>query len=72
MNKGNKMFKPNSNVGKKVQLLEDVSTMCGTFNKGHIMTIIAETSRGWDLEDIDGNRILEAGFNGHREYKIID
>lgn len=66
------MFKSNTNVGKKVQLLEDVSTMSGTFTKGHIMTIIDETSRGWDLEDADGNRILEAGFYGHREYKIID
>lgn len=66
------MFKPNSNVGKKVQLLEDVSTLSGIFPRGHIMTIIAETSRGWDLEDADGNRILEDGFYGHREYKIID
>ncbi|AXC39050.1 UNVERIFIED_ORG: hypothetical protein [Escherichia phage CMSTMSU] len=46
--------------------------MSGIFPRGHIMTIIAETSRGWDLEDADGNRILEAGFYGHREYKIID
>ncbi|EON7637034.1 hypothetical protein ABV23_RS00885 [Escherichia coli] len=66
------MFQSNTNVGKQVQLLEDVSTMSGTFTKGHIMTIIAETSRGWDLEDADGNHILEAGFYGHREYKIID
>ncbi|QXN76498.1 hypothetical protein [Escherichia phage BF17] len=66
------MFKSNTNVGKKVQLLEDVSTMSGTFTKGHIMTIIAETSRGWDLEDADGNRILEAGYFGHIEYKILD
>lgn len=67
------MFTPNtSNVGKRVVLLEDVSTLRGTFSKGHEMTIIGETSRGWDLEDADGNRILEAGMFGHKEFKLLD
>ena len=68
------MFTPHnqSKVGKRVVLLEDVSTLRGTFSKGHEMTIIGETSRGWDLEDAYGNRILEAGMFGHKEFKLLD
>ncbi len=68
------MFIPNdqSNVGKRVVLLEDVSTMAGTFHKGHEMTIIAEGPRGWDLCDDQGNKICEAGMFGHKEFKLLD
>ena len=67
------MFIPhNSKIGTQVQLLEDVSTCSGTFTKGHILTITGETERGYDLEDADGNRILEAGFSRFVEVDSTD
>lgn len=68
------MFTPHNQsvVGKRVVLLEDVSTLTGTFHKGHEMTIISVGPRGWDLRDDQGNNILEAGMFGHKEFKIID
>lgn len=66
------MFTSNSsNIGKRVVLLEEVETLSGKFSVGHEMVIIGETSRGWDLQDKQGNKILEAGLNGHKEYKIL-
>lgn len=59
-------------VGKQVVLLEDVETLAGIFTKGHEMTITGTSVRGWDLIDKEGNRILEAGWNNHREYKILE
>lgn len=49
-------------VGSKVELDEDVKVLAGTFTKGHRFTVIGEGERGFDLEDEDGNKLLETRF----------
>ncbi len=67
------MFIPNKNiVGRKVELLNDMSSLRGKFLKGSILTIVSVSPSGWDLEDNKGNRLIEIDINGHKHFKFLD
>lgn len=58
------MFIKNENlkVGQKVFSTVDLVTCAGKFTKGHEFSILEVTSRGYDLIDKDGNKVLETGW----------
>lgn len=45
--------------GLWVRLTRDVDVMAGRFTKGTVMKIIDSGPRGLDLQDQDGNKLLE-------------
>lgn len=55
-----------SMIGKKVLLTECKTSLAGYFEKGSIVTITDISDRGYTFSDSEGNRIIEAGFDGFR------
>ena len=52
-------FIPNTTIGKRVILANDVRVLKGTFTKGTEMTITGYGPRGTDLVDDYGNKLTE-------------
>lgn len=50
-------------IGEKVITTEKLSNLSGTLPKGSTVTVIGVDQRGYDLQDEDGNKILECGWN---------
>lgn len=50
-------------VGDTVITTREISSYTGTFGKGTIVKIIGMSPRGYDLQDDEGNRIVECGFS---------
>lgn len=51
-------------IGDKVKLTKDVSSFAGTLKAGTIVTVIGSNGyRGYDFQDDEGHKILEAGFD---------
>lgn len=60
-----------TDIGRTVRLIKPISCMAGTYTVGHEFKIIGQGNRGHDLEDKDGNRIIECGL--HRDcYKFVE
>ena len=57
-------------IGDKIILKEDVSTMAGTFSEGSELKITGFSDRGMDLVDGDGNKIIEFG-RLNEQYELI-
>ena len=53
-------------VGSRVRLTDDEEMINCTYTKGHEFNIISESERGFNLEDDDGNKILECLFIHHK------
>ena len=56
-------------VGEKVKTTRRISAGGGYFEKGSVVTITAIGDRGYDVEDEDGNRIIECGWEGFARIK---
>ena len=54
-------------IGSDVVTTRELSSFVGCFEKGTKVTIIGISERGYDLQDDNGNRILECGFNCVKE-----
>jgi hypothetical protein len=50
-------------VGDTVILEREVSCMAGTFTKGSKVKIVGSSYRGYNIEDEEGNRIIEVGYD---------
>ena len=50
-------------VGDVVRTRRIVDCFSGYFEKGTVVTVIGVSKRGYDLQDADGNRIIETGFD---------
>jgi len=53
-------------IGVRVRLTEDVEMFNCTYTKGHEFNVIAEGERGFDLQDDEGNKILETRLMSHK------
>lgn len=60
----------NLKIGDRIELTQDVSTMAGTFTKGHRLICIGRGSRGYDFVDADGNKLLETALLGEFYKKL--
>lgn len=58
-------------LGSRVRLTEDVDMHNVTYTKGHEFNVYAETQRGFDLIDDDGNKMDECLFI-HDKLELID
>lgn len=63
-----------SDVGRTVRLTKPINTGAGTYTVGHEFKIVGESNRGHDLQDKDGNNIIECGMHrGHYEFtEVLD
>lgn len=53
------------NIGKRVILTKKKEAMIGCFTIGSIVTITAvDMFRGYTIEDDNGNKLIETGFDG--------
>lgn len=58
-----------SKVGKQVVLTERKKSLAGYFEEGSIVTITdVDSRRGYSFTDSEGNRVIEAGWDGFREF----
>jgi hypothetical protein len=57
-------------VGKIVSLTKEKQSLAGRFTIGSMVKITEENpQRGYTFEDSEGNRVIEAGFDG---FKVIE
>ena len=56
-------FEPKFKIGDKAITTRIVSSMVGYFEVGTPVEVIGLSWRGYDLCDMEGNRILETGWN---------
>lgn len=49
-------------VGSYVTLKEELKTYNKTYEKGHMFKVYGSSYRGWDLIDLDGNKVDECLF----------
>jgi len=61
---------PQMEIGSKVKLTKDLKMITKIYKKGHEFTIIDQSRRGFDLQDKDGNKVLETLFI-HDQLKLI-
>lgn len=54
---------PKFEVGKWYYTEHKHSSLSGTFTRGSYIKIVGQSSRGYDIEDEDGNRITEIGWS---------
>lgn len=53
------------NIGQKVILTENKTSISGKFNSGDLVTISdMDPDRGYTFMDEEGNKVIEAGFTG--------
>lgn len=55
--------------GQKVKTLRKFESCAGYFEVGSIVTIIGVGPRGYDIEDDNGNKIVECGFS---DFELVD
>lgn len=54
-------------IGDKVILIEDIEMWNRTYKVGHVFTIYGDSGfRGWDLIDVDGNKIDETAMSSNK------
>lgn len=46
-------------IGDKVTITKEISTISGTFTTGHVFTVESKSERGLDLIDKDGHKVGE-------------
>lgn len=51
-------------IGERVKTTRKISSFGGYFEKGSIVTIIGKGEHGYDIQDDEGNRIVECGWTG--------
>lgn len=51
-------------IGERVITTKKFSSCGGYFEKGSIVTIIGIGERGYDIQDDEGNKIIECGWTG--------
>lgn len=56
-------IKNGPSVGDRVVLNRNVEVLAGIFEKGTVMTLLSHGERGWDMEDDEGNKLLETGLS---------
>lgn len=56
-------YKNEYEVGDWAYTKRKIDTFGGYFEKGTEVKVIGVSERGYDLEDKDGNRIIETGFD---------
>jgi len=49
-------------IGSRVRLKEDLHMMNCMYTKGHEFNVVGHSYRGFDLEDNDGNKVVETLF----------
>lgn len=50
-------------IGTKVRLSRNIESMSGTLLKGTIVTITGKTPHGYNIEDAEGHRMYECGWD---------
>ena len=56
--------KSNCNLlGRTIKLKKELRSCAGTFEKGSIVTVMGCGERGYEIEDAEGNRMIEVGFD---------
>lgn len=58
-------------IGSRVRLTKPVVMFDATYTVGHEFKVIDLGERGWDLEDDDGNKILETRLIGD-SFELVD
>lgn len=51
------------NIGDWATTKRDIDSFVGYFEKGTRVKVVGKSDRGYDLEDEEGNRITETGFD---------
>lgn len=52
-------------IGSRIRLKNDLVMYHKTYKKGHEFNIIDQSEHGFDLEDDNGNKVLEIGLVQH-------
>lgn len=50
-------------IGTKIRLSRNIESMSGTLLKGTLVTITGKTPRGYNIEDSEGHRMYECGWD---------
>jgi hypothetical protein len=56
-------FIKDKTIGDEIILKKSLGNCCETFKKGTRVKITGKSNKGYDIEDDQGNRIIECGFD---------